>query len=299
MFEKVNPYHPDKVADRIAGAIVDLAYTRATGGWANSNPRIAVEVLLGHGMATVMIETSLSRQELGAKDVVETVMRICPDIKSEKSVFSLFAAQDSHLADNQRTPAAGDNGIFKGLCITPEEKRLTAIAHSIADRWPHDGKYIIMPDEYVMGNSLVICQSHMSNDQASELEKLIVDSHPYFKDVVVNPLGEWTGGINVDCGATNRKLGSDMGFAATGGGLHGKDLSKADVCVNIVCHILAQKYGQVQASCSIGQTFIPFRDADDFDITTYPFDEVMEMARLYILTEHGSFEKFAEWGMIK
>lgn len=26
MFEKVNPKHPDKIADRIAGAIIDLAY---------------------------------------------------------------------------------------------------------------------------------------------------------------------------------------------------------------------------------------------------------------------------------
>ena len=29
MFEKVNPSHPDKVADRIAGAIVDLCYTKS------------------------------------------------------------------------------------------------------------------------------------------------------------------------------------------------------------------------------------------------------------------------------
>ena len=28
MFEKVNPAHPDKIADRIAGALVDLAYTQ-------------------------------------------------------------------------------------------------------------------------------------------------------------------------------------------------------------------------------------------------------------------------------
>ena len=28
MFEKVNPAHPDKVADRIAGALVDLAYEK-------------------------------------------------------------------------------------------------------------------------------------------------------------------------------------------------------------------------------------------------------------------------------
>ena len=36
MFEKVNPSHPDKIADRIAGAIVDLAYKE------NENPRYLV-----------------------------------------------------------------------------------------------------------------------------------------------------------------------------------------------------------------------------------------------------------------
>lgn len=43
MFEKVNPAHPDKIADRIAGALVDLAYKHV------SDPKIAVEVLIGHG----------------------------------------------------------------------------------------------------------------------------------------------------------------------------------------------------------------------------------------------------------
>ena len=31
MFEKVNPCHPDKMADRLAGAVVDLVYERAGG----------------------------------------------------------------------------------------------------------------------------------------------------------------------------------------------------------------------------------------------------------------------------
>ena len=48
MFEKVNPCHPDKVADRIAGALVDLAYKKA------ENPRIAVEVLIGHGVCYII-----------------------------------------------------------------------------------------------------------------------------------------------------------------------------------------------------------------------------------------------------
>ena len=42
MFEKINPSHPDKLADRIAGAIVDVAYVK------ENDPKIAVEVLLGH-----------------------------------------------------------------------------------------------------------------------------------------------------------------------------------------------------------------------------------------------------------
>ena len=53
MFEKVNPSHPDKVADRIAGAIVDLAYKN------QDNPKIAVEVLIGHGKCHIIAESSV------------------------------------------------------------------------------------------------------------------------------------------------------------------------------------------------------------------------------------------------
>ena len=62
MFEKVNPKHPDKIADRIAGAIVDLAYKE------NKNPRIAVEVLIGHGKCHIIAETSVY---LDRKDVIK------------------------------------------------------------------------------------------------------------------------------------------------------------------------------------------------------------------------------------
>ena len=47
-------------------------------------------------------------------------------------------------------------------------------------------------------------------------------------DEFIHPfIGDWSGGTDVDTGATNRKLGSDMADSVTGGGLHGKDLSKA------------------------------------------------------------------------
>ena len=49
MFEKVSKFHPDKVADRIAGAITDLAYTL------NEKPKVATEVLIGHGVCNIII----------------------------------------------------------------------------------------------------------------------------------------------------------------------------------------------------------------------------------------------------
>ena len=106
---------------------------------------------------------------------------------------------------------------------------------------------------------------------------------------MVNPLGDWTGGMDVDAGATNRKLGSDMGDSVTGGGLHGKDLSKADVSVNIWAWLKAQETGKpVELSCSIG----------DEKVGGVLYTEIVETARKYI-DGLGGFEKFAEWGLVR
>ena len=106
---------------------------------------------------------------------------------------------------------------FKGMPLTPEQKELSEIARRIYAQYPSDGKYIMD------GIRLIICQS---NAPTHELKTL-------YPGAEINPLGDWTGGTDVDTGATNRKLGSDMADSVTGGGLPGKDLSKADVSVNI------------------------------------------------------------------
>lgn len=71
MIEKVNPMHPDKVADRIAGAIVDLAYA------SEDNPKIAAEVLIGHGVCHAIIETSAHIDE---KEIEKAVHRIAGNV---------------------------------------------------------------------------------------------------------------------------------------------------------------------------------------------------------------------------
>ena len=261
MIEKVNPMHPDKIADRIAGAIVDLAYK------VDDNPKIAVEVLIGHGVCHIIAESSVVLNKVA---VSEAVARIAGNVMVNYSEVR----QDVRLAKNQSEKVrCGDNGIFKGVPLTDEQKIMGKLARDIYAEHPADGKYILD----VKNDKLVICQS---NADSKELKKK-------YTAAIVNPLGDWTGGTNVDTGATNRKLGSDMADSVTGGGLHGKDLSKADVSVNIYAFLKAQETGKVvELCCAIG----------DETIDGKPYDEIVKRARAYI--KHiGGFEKFAEWGL--
>ena len=274
MFEKVNAGHPDKMADRLAGAVVDLVYERA-GGLTKANPRVACEVMAGHGRVDVQIETSLGRLDLRADDLDPLIHRLFGE-RVEGNV--LIAPQDPHLSDNQtRGLRCGDNGIFKGCPPTEEQRVLTAIAATMWERFKSDGKYLIADTQHksefgpwaAEKKDLVICQSNADTRDIDECIKDFCKANegknwsPMMFYKIINPLGPWTGGINVDCGCTNRKLGSDMGDGVTGGGLMGKDLSKADVSVNIVCFLKAVASGQVvTACCSIGDESVTFTYAD-------------------------------------
>lgn len=263
MYERVNPAHPDKQADRVAGALVDIAYSKKL------NPKVAIEVLLGHGKCHIINETDT---HLTKKEVKAVVKRITQNKKIK--VDYVEVPQDEHLAQNQEGELhCGDNGIFKGTPVTKEQYRLSRISFKIYENYPTDGKYIIN------GRNLIICQSHAEKSQLKR----------YFPNAHINPLGDWTGGSDVDCGATNRKLGSDMGDSVTGGGLHGKDLSKADVSVNIYAFLKAQRTKEpCSLYCAIG----------DSTVDGIPYSEIVEIARKYI-ESIGGFEKFAEWGLIR
>lgn len=260
MFEKVNPSHPDKVADRIAGAIVDLAYTK------ERNPKIAVEVLIGHGTCTIIAESSV---HIDGEEIEKIVQRIA----GAMTVDYTEVPQDKRLSENQKGKIrCGDNGIFKGMPVTGEQEKLADIARKLYAKYGCDGKYILN------GDRLIICQS---NADAADIRRL-------YPDAEINPIGDWTGGTDVDSGATNRKLGSDMADSVTGGGLHGKDLSKADVSVNIYAWLEAQRIGKsVELCCAIG----------DERINGVPYHMIVEEARAFIRSV-GGFEKFAEWGLV-
>ena len=277
MIEKVNPDHPDKLADRIAGALVDYAYEE------QEAPRVAFEVLLGHGEVNILGESSVYVPRRVAKQIITRIL------KHQDYVLNMnIVEQDVRLAANQaEEPRAGDNGIFVGEPTDREQSLLTKIARGIHQKYNSDGKYILdMKTE-----RLIICQSDAEEnalrvDLYKILDEINAEELKEY-EIVINPLGLWSGGENVDAGATNRKLGSDMGRAVTGGGLHGKDLSKADVAVNIYAHMQAEDCNnRVELSCAIG----------DADVNGVPYREIVRIAKDYI-NEIGGFESLAEWGL--
>lgn len=262
MFEKTSPSHPDVLCDRIAGALVDMAYAK------ERNPRIAVEVLLGHGHCHIVAETSV---KLNKKEIKQAVYRL---VREKVKVDYKEYPQDPILASNQNGKMrVGDNGCYKGVPLTDEQKRLAQIAKDIYEVYPYDGKYVLD------GDKLIICQSHA---EASDLKKI-------FKHATINPLGSWIGGPSCDTGVTGRKLGSALADSVVGGSPFGKDLSKGDVSITIYAFLKAQKtHKPVEISVAIGDEYVDGK----------PYSEIVEIARKYIESV-GGFEAFSAWGLVR
>ena len=276
MFEKVNPSHPDKICDRIGGAVVDLAYKL------QDNPKVAGECLLGHGNCHMIIETSVNFKREDIEDIVHRIAGY--NVKLDLQIVP----QDVNLANNQsKQIKCGDNGIFKGCKPNDEEIKLSRVVKALYKKYGFDGKYIYDSER----DLLIVCQSNVDSDKlVEELELTGI------KNIVVNPIGYWTGGSDVDTGACNRKLGSDLGRAVTGGGLHFKDISKADVAVNVYLHKLASESGKDElpvkfAMCAIGDIEVCV------DGKYISYKDISKVALDYI-KQLGGFEKMAEWGLV-
>lgn len=268
--EKVSPLHPDKVADRIAGALVDYCYKL------QKNPKCAFEVLIGHGHCFVTGETSVKIPWTFVGGVAEKISG-----EKLKEVRYVEVPQDEHLAKNQKELRCGDNGVFAGFPMPQIHKNAKAVCEQLYNKYPFDGKIIINDTTHEM----TICWSNTKNEQIREM---------FPEATLINPIGEWTGGTNVDTGITGRKLASDfygIEHPLGGGTMHGKDLSKADCSVNIYCFLKAQELKlPLKAICSIGDKDVLINGQ------LVPFAEIVETAREYI-NKIGGFEQLAKWGL--
>lgn len=295
MFEKVNPSHPDKIADRIAGAIVDIIKGLSP------KAKVAAEVLAGHGNVHAIVETSFYDTDKAVQPIKDAIDRICAVEKLENNKIKIdIVPQDVALEENE---GVGDNGVYYAKPITKEQAALARLASNIYSIYHTDGKYLIAPYPRGHGAVITICQSHGDSAQIRGAAHDFAESDEYLQReqtiVKVNPLGDWTGGLDVDCGVTNRKLGSDLGYGSLGGGgLSGKDCSKGDVAINIWAFLLAQYQRQeVNACCTIGGLSVRYC-LDGGEWLVIPYRHVKLVAEYYIGVL-GGYEALSTWGLIQ
>ncbi len=264
--ESVSEGHPDKIADQISDAILDVLLAQDTGS------RVACETLIKTGMVIVAGEIS-TRAQLDVENVVrETVKKIGYNSSDmgfdweSCAVLSAIGKQSADIAmgvdeSEDHEQGAGDQGLMFGYATNETDVLMPApitYAHLLVKRQAQvrkDGTLPwLRPDaksqvtfRYSGGkptgiDAVVLSTQHAPDIDNKTLHEAVMDEiikpvlpQQWFdKDtrVYINPTGRFViGGPVGDCGLTGRKIIVDTygGMARHGGGaFSGKDPSKVD-----------------------------------------------------------------------
>lgn len=287
--ESVGEGHPDKVADAISDAILDLVMAKE-----DSALRCACETLVTTNRVVVAGEY---KGILHTEEVESAIRKTIKDIGYEQNGFdwrtveitNLLHGQSADIALGTDNFGAGDQGLMFGYaCNETPDYMPSAIywSHQIVKhlaklRRPGGGVEWLGPDaksqvtfEYddngkPMRIAKVVCSTQHREDISIngvrntiefEIRKILpgeyVDANTEF---FINPTGRFVvGGPDGDCGLTGRKIIVDTygGYAPHGGGaFSGKDPTKVDRSAAYMMRYIAKNIvasGQADwATCQI------------------------------------------------
>jgi S-adenosylmethionine synthetase len=260
--ESVSEGHPDKVADAISDAILDLVMREE-----NPALRCACETLVTTNRVVVAGEY---KGTLHNEDVESAILKVIKKIGYEQPGFdwrtveitNLLHGQSADIALGTDNFGAGDQGLMFGYATNETDSYMPSAiywSHKILERLSKErrcgGDFTWLgPDakaqvtfEYDENNkpvriAKVVCSTqhredipietvrkHVENIIRDVLPKNYIDNETEF---YINPTGRFViGGPDGDCGLTGRKIIVDTygGYAPHGGGaFSGKDPTKVD-----------------------------------------------------------------------
>lgn len=330
--ESVSEGHPDKVADAISDAVLDLVMSRG-----DSSLRCACETLVTTNRVVLAGEY---KGVLHDEEVAATVRRVIKNIGYEQTGFdwrtveitNLLHGQSADIALGTDTFGAGDQGLMFGYACNETDsympsaiywshrivETLTRVRKSMALNWLGPDAKSQVTFEYNNDGTprriaKVVCstQHHESHDiqsVRSEVEYLIreilpekyVDNRTEF---YINPTGRFViGGPDGDTGLTGRKIIVDTygGYAPHGGGaFSGKDPTKVDRSAAYMMRYIAKNIvasGRANwATCQISYA-IGMKEPMSFyvecDDTALARDLTMLVPRSVDLTPQGIIKRF-------
>ena len=271
--ESVSEGHPDKVADAISDAILDLAMRSE-----DPTVRCACETLVTTN--SVILAGEFKNVVLHPEEVDATVRKTIKNIGYEQAGFdwqlvhitNLLHGQSADIALGTDNFGAGDQGLMFGYATnaTPNYMPPTIYySHKIVEelaRQRRGGQTWLGPDAKsqvtikfndngsVASIAKIVCSTQHSEDTDIELVRTMVER--YIREVIpeelidasteflINPTGRFViGGPDGDTGLTGRKIIVDTygGSCPHGGGaFSGKDPTKVDRSAAYMARYLAK-----------------------------------------------------------
>lgn len=317
--EFVSPGHPDKICDILADFILDLYLAK------DSNARVAVEVMGGHGEIVVCGEITSA-----AKIDIENKVRA--RVGNKYRIRINLVRQSPEIARGVDCGGAGDQGVMVGYAcaengqLLPTEYVLARdLCQKIYSQYPYDGKTQITvrlnynaKHEFVSAtikHIVVSWQKVSSKNLAAEITLWINNLPNNIKicknlKISINPAGDWDlGGFDADTGLTGRKIVIDNygpRVPVGGGAFSGKDPSKVDRSAAYMARKVAVDYLRKYHANEV-YVFIAYAlgEAKPVDATVV-IDGKMERIKGYDLSPRGiikqlnllepCYEKRAKWG---
>ena len=278
--ESVSDGHPDKVADQISDAVLDLLLEQ------DPEARCACETLVKTGLVLLAGEIRTNAWA----DIEDLVRQVVKDIGYDNSaegfdyascgVINAIGKQSADIArgvdsssqaSNKKKLGAGDQGMMFGFATRETASLMPApihYAHRLMQqqRRLRQKRNFLRPDAKaqlsftydnnrpVAINAVVLSTQHTPDISYKKLKECVMEE--IIKPVLpakwlgrhtryhINPTGRFvTGGPTGDCGLTGRKIIVDTygGFARHGGGaFSGKDPTKVDRSAAYAARYLAK-----------------------------------------------------------
>lgn len=276
--ESVSEGHPDKVADQISDAVVDLYLAKDPVARVACETLVTTNRIVLAGEVRSSVEVTAEEIEAAARNVVKRIGYAQDGFHWQNADFACHLhEQSAHIAmgvdeGNGKDEGAGDQGIMFGYACdeTPEFMPATLYySHRILEKLAeerHSGRASFLePDAKsqvtlayengrpVKATKLVVSTQHTAGFDQGKLRDYVKDVAasilpqgwlPADDNIYVNPTGLFEiGGPDGDAGLTGRKIIVDTygGAAPHGGGaFSGKDPTKVDRSAAYACRYLAK-----------------------------------------------------------
>lgn len=222
MVTKVSPNYVGKVADRIAGAIVDHAYEL------KKNPKIRVDVTINDSFCLIVVYSSC---HIGESVVKEIVKRIS-GIENVKYDFTLIDGYNKDFS-------CSENVSVKARIEGDNDRRVVSVCNDIFN---HTDDQVCCEFEY----------PNMTIRTSKKIDLDKVDFCVNHNDISMKVVSD---DFNPKSSMSNTSTVSDMGMIVTY--LHGRDVFNPHVSLAIYAYLLAEKKGgEVCISCKKGDTIV-------------------------------------------